>query len=115
MRALVLDYPDDPNVTDLSTQYMFGKFLLVAPVLEEGFGDGSGEFTLTRYRCDRDSTRATTITLGRPERPHLISVNGDPLSEAGNKPDNWSLQKEGTLVIMVNGVKSETVVTCGLP
>jgi alpha-glucosidase (family GH31 glycosyl hydrolase) len=35
MRALVLDYPGDANVTDLSTQYMFGQSLLVAPVLKE--------------------------------------------------------------------------------
>ncbi len=33
MRALVLDYQDDPAVYDIGDQYMFGEFLMVAPVL----------------------------------------------------------------------------------
>jgi len=230
IRALVLDYPDDANATDLSTQYMLGKFLLVAPVLEEGFGDGSkkwpvylpegtwydfwsntehsggrwikveadletlpvfikggsiipmaplmqyvtekpldpitllvyplgssafdlyeddgetygyetGEFALTAYQCDIDSTGAITVTLGKPEgsfngqtksrdyvlkihsrkRPHMISVNGDPLpaeeaktgrAKTGrNVPGSWSLQKRGMLAIMISGVADKTVVT----
>ena len=34
MRPLVMDYPEDRNVRDLSTQYMFGPSLMVAPVYE---------------------------------------------------------------------------------
>jgi len=33
MRALVLDYQDDPAIYDIGDQYMFGEFLMVAPVL----------------------------------------------------------------------------------
>ncbi len=36
MRALILEYPDDPEVSNLSSEFMFGEELLVAPVLEEG-------------------------------------------------------------------------------
>jgi alpha-glucosidase (family GH31 glycosyl hydrolase) len=36
MRALVLDYPDDPNVLNLSDQYLFGPDILVAPIVAEG-------------------------------------------------------------------------------
>jgi alpha-glucosidase (family GH31 glycosyl hydrolase) len=36
MRALVLDYPDDPSVLNLSDEYLFGPEILVAPILEEG-------------------------------------------------------------------------------
>jgi alpha-glucosidase len=35
-RALVFDFPDDPNVRDLWDQYLFGPDLLVAPVWEIG-------------------------------------------------------------------------------
>ncbi|MGQ1889552.1 glycoside hydrolase family 31 protein [Thermophagus sp. OGC60D27] len=35
MRAMFLEYPDDPETQNLQTQFMFGKELLVAPVLEE--------------------------------------------------------------------------------
>jgi alpha-D-xyloside xylohydrolase len=36
MRALFMDFPDDPNVADLRDEYMFGPALLVAPVTEQG-------------------------------------------------------------------------------
>ncbi|MFO7668328.1 MAG: glycoside hydrolase family 31 protein [Bacteroidales bacterium] len=36
IRALVLEYPDDPEVFDLNEQFLFGEELLVAPVVEEG-------------------------------------------------------------------------------
>ncbi len=36
MRALPLDFPNDPNVADLRDEYMFGPAFLVAPVTEQG-------------------------------------------------------------------------------
>ena len=36
MRALFMDFPDDPNVTDIPEEYMFGPAFLVAPVTEQG-------------------------------------------------------------------------------
>jgi alpha-glucosidase (family GH31 glycosyl hydrolase) len=36
MRPLVLNYPDDPNVWDLGTQYLWGDDILVAPVTRKG-------------------------------------------------------------------------------
>jgi len=36
MRALVQDFPNDPKVRDLGTQYLFGPSLLVAPVYQQG-------------------------------------------------------------------------------
>ena len=36
MRALPLDFPRDPRVTDLRDEYMFGPAFLVAPVTEQG-------------------------------------------------------------------------------
>jgi alpha-glucosidase len=35
-RPLIFDYQDDPNVRNLDTEYLFGRDLLVAPVLEAG-------------------------------------------------------------------------------
>ena len=35
-RALFMDFPDDPNVTDIPDEYMFGPAFLVAPVTEQG-------------------------------------------------------------------------------
>jgi alpha-D-xyloside xylohydrolase len=36
MRPLWMDFPHDPNVANLGTQYMFGPAFLVAPVTEQG-------------------------------------------------------------------------------
>lgn len=36
MRALVQDFPADPKVKDLGTQYLFGPSILVAPVYTQG-------------------------------------------------------------------------------
>ncbi len=36
MRALPLDFPDDPNVADIRDEYMFGPAFLVAPVVHQG-------------------------------------------------------------------------------
>ena len=36
MRALFMDFPNDPKVADLADEYMFGPAFLVAPVTEQG-------------------------------------------------------------------------------
>jgi len=36
MRPLVLEFPDDPRVLNLSDEYFFGPDILIAPVLDEG-------------------------------------------------------------------------------
>jgi alpha-D-xyloside xylohydrolase len=36
MRALFMDFPDDPNVANIPDEYMYGPAFLVAPVTEQG-------------------------------------------------------------------------------
>jgi alpha-D-xyloside xylohydrolase len=36
MRALFMDFPNDPNVSNIADEYMFGPAFLVAPVTEQG-------------------------------------------------------------------------------
>jgi alpha-D-xyloside xylohydrolase len=36
MRALFMDFPNDPNVADVGNEYMFGPAFLVAPVTDQG-------------------------------------------------------------------------------
>jgi alpha-D-xyloside xylohydrolase len=36
MRALFMDFPNDPQVTDLRDEYMFGPAFLVAPITDQG-------------------------------------------------------------------------------
>ena len=58
MRALVMDFPDDPGVTGISDQYMFGPSLMISPVYkykarerEIYFPKGSGWFDLQSGTC----------------------------------------------------------------
>lgn len=53
MRAMVLEFPDDPTCEDIDTQYMLGDDLLVAPVFRE---DGVARF----YVPDDDTGQAWT-------------------------------------------------------
>lgn len=36
MRHLVIDFPDDPNVYGIDDEYLFGRDMLIAPVITEG-------------------------------------------------------------------------------
>jgi len=36
MRALMLEYPDDPETANLNSEFLFGSSFLVAPVMEQG-------------------------------------------------------------------------------
>lgn len=63
MRAMVLEFPDDPTCEDIDTQYMLGDDLLVAPVFRE---DGVARF----YVPDDDTGQAwTNIITGTAYEP----------------------------------------------
>jgi hypothetical protein len=47
VRPLTFDYPHDPHVADMTDQWMFGDWILAAPVLEE-LGTGKGQSTIRR-------------------------------------------------------------------
>ena len=36
MRSLVIEYQDDPNVWNMNDQFLFGRDILVAPILDSG-------------------------------------------------------------------------------
>lgn len=36
MRHLIVDYPDDSNVYNIEDEYLFGRSLLIAPIIDEG-------------------------------------------------------------------------------
>jgi alpha-D-xyloside xylohydrolase len=50
MRAMVLEFPDDPSCEDIDTQYMLGSDLLVAPVFS---ADGKARFYVPQSDEDR--------------------------------------------------------------
>ncbi len=49
MRPLVADYPEDPKVRELGSEYCFGQSLLIAPVTRQFYSRG-GELDLNKTR-----------------------------------------------------------------
>jgi alpha-D-xyloside xylohydrolase len=70
MRALPLDFPNDPRVADLRDEYMFGSAFLVAPVTDQGAT--SREVYLPagtdwyNFWTDERSKGGQTITVAAP-------------------------------------------------
>ncbi|WP_159761298.1 glycoside hydrolase family 31 protein [Sphingomonas sp. 8AM] len=70
MRALFMDFPDDPNVATIGDQYMFGPAFLVAPVTDQGVTErkvylpaGADWYD---YWTNRRYTGGQTITAAAP-------------------------------------------------
>ena len=63
MRAMVLEFPDDPTCEDIDTQYMLGDDLLVAPVFRE---DGVARFYVPDDGTGQAWTNIITDTACEP-------------------------------------------------
>jgi alpha-glucosidase (family GH31 glycosyl hydrolase) len=90
MKAMILEYPDEPEFADVSDQYLFGEALLVAPVLEAAAGERTvllppGKWldfwTHHVYPCAELSTVTATAALNRI--PVFIKANSALLLNVG--------------------------------
>lgn len=77
MRATVLDYPQDTNTYGLTSQYMFGDNLLVAPVVNQGETNKSiylprGEWIDFWWGAQRPSGRTITYYAGADDIPVFV-------------------------------------------
>src|ERR1700733_2379862 len=90
MRALFMDFPDDPKVADRSDEYMFGPAFLVAPVTEQGatsrmvyFPAGTDWYNYWTNECIRGgqtrSVEAPIDTLPLFVRAGSIVPLGEPI------------------------------------
>ena len=87
MRAMVLEFPDDPTCEDIDTQYMLGDDLLVAPIFRE---DGVARFYVPDDGTGEAWTNIITGTAYEPGKwyteqydyhtlPALARPGTDPL------------------------------------
>ena len=67
MRAMVLEFPDDPSCEDIDTQYMLGGDLLVAPVFSE---DGTARFYVPDAGGDQTGKPWTNLLTGKEYEPN---------------------------------------------
>jgi len=98
MRALVMDFPNDPEVTGISDQYMFGSSLMISPVYkykarerEVYFPSGQGWFDLESgsYTMGgiRESVPAPYEQIPIHVKAGSIIPVGPDIQYVGEKPD----------------------------
>ena len=76
MRAMVLEFPDDPTCEDIDTQYMLGDDLLVAPVFRE---DGVARFYVPDDGTGQAWTNIITGTAYEPGKWYTEQYDYHPL------------------------------------
>jgi len=103
MRPLLLEFPQDSKAYDIEDQYMWGEWLMAAPVVEKGrekrevyFPAGTWYDWNTGERIEGPATREVDAPLGRlplyvragaiipmaPEMSHTGQMRWDPLTVA---------------------------------
>lgn len=80
MRSLMFDYPEDKIVYDISDEYMFGRYLLVAPILDENSRQRSvylpeGEWIDFWDGCQYQGARFITYSADINRIPVFIKNN----------------------------------------
>ncbi len=96
MRALFMDFPDDPRVRDIKDQYMFGPAFLVAPVTAQGLTerevylpagtDWYDYWTNRRYEGGATVNAAAPLdTLPLFVRAGAIIPHGEPIEHTGQR------------------------------
>ncbi|WP_205600796.1 TIM-barrel domain-containing protein [Gracilibacillus sp. YIM 98692] len=83
MNSLAIEYPEDSNTHDISTQYMFGDNLLVSPIVEEGGTSRDlylpeGEWIDFFYGAQRPGNQTISYNAGVDDIPVFVK-NGSIL------------------------------------
>ena len=120
MRALMMDFVDDRKVWDISDEYMFGKSILVAPIVhaqytpeavvkvseEEGWNRDGAKKTKTDVAVNFTETKSTKIYL--PAGTLWYDFWTNEKYEGGQE-----ITKETTLAVIPLYVKAGSVIPVG--
>jgi len=97
MRALPLDFPNDPNVADLRDEYMFGPAFLVAPITEQGaisrkvYLPAGGDWY--NYWTDERLKGGQTITVAAPIDTIPLFVRAGSILPMGSEVESTHQQQ----------------------
>jgi alpha-D-xyloside xylohydrolase len=104
MRALFMDFPNDPNVANLGDEYMFGPAFLVAPVTSQGATSrkvylpaGTNWYD---YWTNRKYTGGQTIDAAAPIDQIPLFVRAGSIVPVGEQvPNTMTPQKLSTILV----------------
>ena len=111
MRALPLDFPNDPKVADLRDEYMFGPAFLVAPVTDQGAS--SREVYLPagadwyNYWTNERVKGGQTITVSAPIDTIPLFVRAGSILPLGSPVENTHQQQSIAKVRVYPGANSD--------
>ena len=111
MRALPLDFPNDPNVADMRDEYMFGPAFLVAPVMEQGADQPQGlsarRGRLVQLLDQRAGERRTDDRGGRTDRYDSSLCAGGSILPLGSVVESTHQQQAIEHVRVYPGADAE--------
>jgi alpha-D-xyloside xylohydrolase len=111
MRALFMDFPDDPKVAGMGDEYMFGPAFLVAPVTEQGAT--SREVYLPEstdwynYWTNERVKGGQTIKVDAPIDTIPLFVRAGSIVPLGKPIENTGQQQELAKVLVYPGANGE--------
>ncbi|MGB7133799.1 MAG: TIM-barrel domain-containing protein [Acidobacteriaceae bacterium] len=111
MRALFMDFPNDPKVADIGGEYMFGPAFLVAPVTEQGAttkdvylpagADWYNYWTRQRYHGGQ------TVTVQAPIDKLPLFVRAGSIIPTGSAIDSTAQQQTITMLEVWPGANAD--------
>jgi len=111
MRALFMDFPNDPNVANLGDEYMFGPAFLVAPVTEQGRGSRKIYLPAGRdwynYWTNERFAGGQTITVAAPIDTIPLFVAAGSIIPLGSAIPNTSAPQQLTEIRVYPGKPAE--------
>jgi alpha-D-xyloside xylohydrolase len=111
MRALFMDFPDDPHVANLGDEYMFGPAFLVAPVTEPGRESRQVYLPAGRdwynYWTNERFVGGRTITVGAPIDVIPLFVAAGSIIPMGGSIPNTSTPQPLTQIRVYPGRAAE--------
>lgn len=116
MRAMFLEFANDPTCWNLDTQYMFGDKLLVAPVFDtdtvEYFVPEAGGDWVNILDGSSKSTGWHTETHGYLTLPVLLRPGHALLIAHGNHRISQSWSSSGLTILVGSGTQGDIITIC---
>jgi alpha-D-xyloside xylohydrolase len=111
MRALFMDFPNDPEVADLRDEYMFGPAFLVAPITDQGvtsrkvyLPEGSDWYN---YWTNERLKGGQTITVQAPIDTLPLFVRAGSIVPIGKPIDSTSQQQLIAKLLIYSGANAD--------
>ncbi len=114
MRALFMDFPNDPKVADLGDEYMFGPAFLVAPITEQGATTRAvylpGGADWYNYWTNQRIRGGQTITVDSPIDTLPLFVRAGSIVPLGDTIESTKQKQNIAKIVIYPGTDGDAVI-----